>query len=91
MENIRSTTVPPGGNICTMDTTVDTSNCSMKGFKQIPIRKKMEEMSWKAEGCDGGQASMVNNWSAKFRKAGWELSMTGWVSSVQTTESTKNI
>lgn len=51
----------------------------------------MEEMSWKAEGCDGGQVSMVNNWSAKFRKAGWELSMTGWVSSVQTTESTKNI
>lgn len=51
----------------------------------------MEEMSWKAEGCDGGRASGVNNWSAKFRKAGWELSMTAWVSSVQTTESTKNI
>lgn len=74
-----------------MDTAADSSNCSKKGYKQIPIWKKMEEMSWKAEGCDRGQVSVVNNWSAKFRKAGWELSMTGWVSSVQTTESTKNI
>lgn len=91
MENMHSTTVPPGGNISTVDTAADTSNCSMRGFKQIPIWKKMEEMSWKAEGCDGGRASVVNNWSAKFSQAGWELSTTSWVSSVQTTESTKNI
>lgn len=64
--------VPLDGNICTINTAVDTSNCSMKGFKQTPIWKKLtrpqrpfasraEEMSWKAEGCNGGRASMVNN------------------------------
>lgn len=68
----RHNSVPPGGNICTINIAVDTNDCSMKGFKQMPIRKKLtrpqhpfvpgaEEMSWKAEGCDGGRPSMENN------------------------------
>lgn len=35
----RHNSVPPGGNICAINTAVDTSDCSMKGFKQMPIRK----------------------------------------------------